>query len=445
VFKALLAAGIASTPKWRDVTALSGRGSSDRSADAIPGPMSLMLLGLVQTLMAPVGVVQATAGLAPGQTDTRTSGDGATISGSLSKAEYDAVNQFSADGLTGKSEVHVQIAACPDANGHFTTKGSMRTSVASADGNFTSSSSIDVTLQGLVNDDAQLASSEHQTQSDTSYTVAHGGRVHVNISLTKSVVGDQVTAAAIKLNTFNWASDSEFANQQGEFTNVMDSLVSSAALDAAVKGWQSGRCVALDPTLAPDKRSGLKPGTAVIITAQPKSKIDGWPVGGTVKATISGDKTVAPADTKVPVVARFTYLAPDEKDKSGTVSLEARSRRGVAKADVSFDTNQGSYTAEGGLQDFHGTGTICDLAKPFTISGSGNTVTFTPRSATAGTTSYLGVMQGVRVYGHGTYTVRADQTGGTITAKEKGSVVTPLGVFSATGTEKYTLTPTSTC
>ena len=37
--------------------------------------------------------------------------------------------------------------------------------------------------------------------------------------------------------------------------------------------------------------------------------------------------------------------------------------------------------------------------------------------------------------------MKADDTGGTLTATGPGSVVTPMGVFTASDTETYKLTP----
>ena len=48
----------------------------------------------------------------------------------------------------------------------------------------------------------------------------------------------------------------------------------------AQKAWQSGRCVKLEPTTDPATRDGLDPLQKVAITAAPRSKIDGGPVGG---------------------------------------------------------------------------------------------------------------------------------------------------------------------
>lgn len=64
-----------------------------------------------------------------------------------------------------------------------------------------------------------------------------------------------------------------------------------------------------------------------------------------------------------------------------------------------------SYSISGGAGDFHGTGTTCSLEKPWTFSGSGVTVTFTPSSATGGTYAYSGAMSGIAVSGSGEYRV----------------------------------------
>lgn len=98
-----------------------------------------------------------------------------------------------------------------------------------------------------------------------------------------------------------------------------------------------------------------------------------------------------------------------------------------------------SYTAVGGGGEFGGSGTICNLAKPFTISGSGVTVNFTPNSVSGGSYKYSGSMSGFAVNGYGTYTVAANEQGGKITASGPGTVLTPMGSRSANGTEVYTL------
>jgi hypothetical protein len=106
-----------------------------------------------------------------------------------------------------------------------------------------------------------------------------------------------------------------------------------------------------------------------------------------------------------------------------------------------------AYLADGGADDFHGAGTICDLSKPFAISGGGVTVAFTPTNPSEGTYTYKGTLRGFAVAGAGTYEVVFDPKGpdGEIKARGPGSVKTPMGVMTNNGGEKYTLKPTQPC
>lgn len=176
----------------------------------------------------------------------------------------------------------------------------------------------------------------------------------------------------------------------------------------AEKGWQSGRCVVLEPTATPGP-TGLDPAQTSTITAAPRSRIDGGAVGGTVTATLSaGGAAVAP-ESNVPADATFTHTAPDRANASGTVSLEARSRRGVAQASIGFDTEAGVYVATGGGMGVVVSGTVADLAAPFTLTGTGDGFTvkysYAPSSATGGTLTYSGSGGGFAMSGAGTYTI----------------------------------------
>ena len=195
------------------------------------------------------------------------------------------------------------------------------------------------------------------------------------------------------------------------------------------------------------KRNGVKPSTSFAILAAPRSKIDGMPTKGSVKADLTGDGKLDPAGTKVPADAKFTYVAPDAKDKKGSIAFEARSKRGIGKATLVVDTINRAYSAVGGSANgqLRGSGSICSLSAPFVLTGSGVTQNFTPSSETGGSYSYSGAIAGIRVYGKGTYTVNADENGGTLTATGPGSVVTPMGVYTDSDTETYKLTPISEC
>ena len=115
-------------------------------------------------------------------------------------------------------------------------------------------------------------------------------------------------------------------------------LIQEFVLDAAKEGYTSGRCVEIGYGVSPGT-TGLEPGSSATITARPRGKQDGVPTGGTVQALLSaGEKSVDPSSTPIPVDAEFEYGAPDEPNKTGTVSLEARSKRGIGRVDIKFDT-----------------------------------------------------------------------------------------------------------
>ncbi|MBK8422080.1 hypothetical protein [Candidatus Villigracilis saccharophilus] len=101
-----------------------------------------------------------------------------------------------------------------------------------------------------------------------------------------------------------------------------------------------------------------------------------------------------------------------------------------------------SYSISGGADEFFGTGTICSIEQPWTISGSGVTVTFTPSSANGGSYSYSGSMSGIDVSGSGSYTViYSDGFAVSIQAGGGGQA----GGASGSGEEVYTLTPIASC
>jgi hypothetical protein len=99
-----------------------------------------------------------------------------------------------------------------------------------------------------------------------------------------------------------------------------------------------------------------------------------------------------------------------------------------------------SYSIDGGGNFVRGKGTVCSLLKPFTVSGRGTTVKFVPTSAIEGTFTYSGVAEGFKVFGHGTYVVTADDTGGRIVATGPDTIVTPAGTKTFDFEERYGLT-----
>jgi hypothetical protein len=114
--------------------------------------------------------------------------------------------------------------------------------------------------------------------------------------------------------------------------------------------------------------------------------------------------------------------------------------------------NSRSYTIAGNAGPMKVTGTACSLAKPFTVKGSGGgmyiTFSYAPGSEAGGSVSYTGGGTGplamVHMAGKGSYTVKLDDKGGTLTQTHTGAVTNPGG-GSATHTDTLKLTPTGPC
>ena len=114
--------------------------------------------------------------------------------------------------------------------------------------------------------------------------------------------------------------------------------------------------------------------------------------------------------------------------------------------------NSRSYTITGNAGPMNVTGTACSLAKPFTVKGSGGSMwiefSYSPGGGASGSVSYTGGGTGslamVHMAGKGTYTVKLDDKGGTLTQTHTGAVTNPGG-GSATHTDNLKLTPTGPC
>jgi len=162
-----------------------------------------------------------------------------------------------------------------------------------------------------------------------------------------------------------------------------------------------------------------------------------------VTVSLSGGASVTPE--MIPrSPGSLTHVAPAARGARISILLTANSRRGRAEQRLVLTVDGGMYRIEGGADEFSGTGTVCDLARPFTVQGSGVVVSFVPASAQSGSYKYKGTMSGFPVWGEGRYTVQyaGDQPVG-ISASGPGSVKTPMGVVSRSGAEKYAVSPAS--
>jgi len=378
------------------------------------------------------------------------------LEGDMAKSSLGVGGEFTVDGITGKLKTVITVAPCPDPKGQFTSTTTMTASVTSAKGRTGTNLTIEMSIKGQVDDDAQLVSYDVDTRTQSAKFENSKGQF-VDQTVGWTVGGKDFSNFRGRVNRTGGNVAPGFAEDQAKWSTFTAMMLQDKAVEAAKKGWQSGRCVTLEPTTSPGKRKGLKPSASVTIVAPPRSKIDGGAVGGTVKGTLNGDSSLNPAGSKVPADATFTYVAPGEKDKSATVSLEARSKRGVAEAEVAFDTKARGYDLQGSIATAPGgttiTGQTCDVTKPFTAESSGDmvgTISFTPTSDVAGKVGFTGRVGNApfKLTGRGTYTVNVPSGADSGTLDWKWSVtisIPRIGSKTNPGKASISMTPAAGC
>ena len=379
----------------------------------------------------------AAAGLVDGvHTVNGSLGEGVNASATRDTGTVTSHTTSVVQGVTITIDTSAKIAPCPDASGRVVAEGSMAASATK--GGVGHRFNYKAGVQVQVDDNAEVASTTKTFNAEQG-DAGPGGEKYVTVSGDANG-GYEVTQSPGDLPP-------GYLQQSISMGMVMSHLLATSLVQAAEKRWKSGACVTLAPTVS-DGPTGLRPGASVTITAAPRSVIDGGPAGGTVTANLTaGLSGVEPSGTKVKADASFTYTAPPEAKQTGDVALEARSRRGVAKASLHFDTYPLSFAAEGGGGDFKGTGVICDLREPFTISGSGLTLSFVPSDQTRGSYTLSGKAAGVTWSGGGTYKVKLNshKNSGTLRTLGTNTITTPVGQFSDTARTAFTLRSVTAC
>jgi hypothetical protein len=402
-------------------------------------------LSALELVLVSRGSAELTDANAPGNSP-KTSTTNSEHGSSETTVTRDTVSHTSstegmAMGLNAKILTQMKVNVCPDADGKIVVEMKSKSSLSVPSGGGGANTTLNVVVTRYVDDDARFRD-EYDTQTHVEQAVFGGGGgtyVDMDIAMSSRDGGSN----GVRVNRRSSQATDATVQATAELSRILLGLAHEAASNTR-PAWESGRCVKLNTTTTPSKRTGLKPSTQVSMLAMPRSQSGGGSVGGTVRATLSGDKSISPENSKVNADATFDYVAPGESSKQATVSLEARSKRGVAKEALTFNTGGTAYSIDGGADEFHGTGVACDIAQPFDVKGSGVVVKFTPSSAQGGSYSYTGNMSGFAVWGNGTYIVMyQDEVAVAITATGPGSVKTPMGTRSNTGSEKYTLVPAS--
>ena len=281
-------------------------------------------------------------------------------------------------GLKGKVKTTVSLKTCPDAEGKVVAEFESNSSVAA--GGASADSRVKSKVTAFVDDDANLIDDKLDSQSSAQQSTSGGAHVDANDDLS-TVTG----AAGGKTNAMSGGA-TEADGKMAQGMASMGRYAARQAILAAQKAWQSGKCVKLEVRSDPAKRKGAKPNTAYTLFAEPRAISDGQPTGGTVKATLNGGNRLNPTG-KVKADAKFDYANPEQKEQSATIDFVARSKRGVGKATLEFDTRKGGYRI---ALDNGESITTCDITKPFSgkIGAGMITLNFTPSGDKGGSMAF---------------------------------------------------------
>jgi hypothetical protein len=241
-----------------------------------------------------------------------------------------------------------------------------------------------------------------------------------------SVTGSQVLDAS-------FPPSQEVANAAAQMGMFMVSSVETSAFKKAQEKWQDNYCVKIQGV---DENQYVEVGSETPFTASVRQEWEGKDLNVPVIATLTeGRGTVTPAGTKVTAPATFRYKAPDESSfHPDVVELVSRSRRGIAKLNVSFHIQDKYYRVDqvvntGGT--LHATGTVCALDKPFKLEIEGanagrgpyqGNFAFTPAGTSGGSWVHKGTTTCLDNLGCGT--VEANGTYQTGTGRDGRIIVT---------------------
>ena len=331
---------------------------------------------------------------------------------------------------------------CPNADGQVQLTIKLR--LAGESGGAQVAQDLTVFVRATVNDNADLVASTMDIVQGTRQ-VKNGRQMYIESGLT-ATDDFAPSEARAKVSNAREIRSSQNVHESMENLNEASDLAEdgySAAYKAGLTvlymardKWQGGQCV----QIVADSPGNVAVSSTTQIPVKVIHKFGGGDVPSKLDAALSGEASVDPA-TIPKTAGTLTYVAPGESGKSATIKLTATSKRGKATLDLNANTGGGSYQVVGGLDDFQTNTKVCDIMKPFTLSGGGFTNKFS--GGLSGTYNFTGPFQSE---GSGNYTISLpDGSGkpGTMTGQGTGSVLG--GRFTRSGTEKYTLTPIEPC
>jgi hypothetical protein len=370
--------------------------------------------------------------------------------GSVSQSLDFAINH---NGVNGKVKVKTRMDACPDAEGRVTVEidvdSQMSASGKPGTGGHVKSQ---FKYERFLDDDANLINSTGGNAANM--RISMGGYENFEAQSVDITAGWERSGNSIlEINEETGFSifrpdEVDRALKLMRETVQMQTLMAEALLSGGGSGkpsWESGRCINLQVTSSPAKRTGLRPSAHFDLEAKPRAKDDGSPAGGTVTATLTGDSSLQPSSGKVKADAKYAYVGPEEKEKTASIAFESRSKRGVGRATLEFDTKTArAYRINGTTDGASFSGEACSLDQPFVVNVDAITgkwpMEFTPRDGLSGQMKGTYSGDDCTLSGGGPYSVKLnDDSSGTLTFTYTSTARCQVGVRTTTVTTELNL------
>lgn len=333
--------------------------------------------------------------------------------------------------VTTEFKSRIEGQDCPNAEGQVPITIKLRLSGQSGSSRYEQDVTAFVRL--VVDDSAEIAS----TTIDITQATArgrNGSTVFVETGVTAKGDAGQSGYAFSNERLIREAGNGTAAdrNEAANSGYAVAFGAANTAIATVESTWKGGACIKIEAT-SPGK---IDPGSGIEIPVKVRHKKDGSEVAAKLDAKLEGEASIDP--TLVPKTpGTLMYVAPGESGKIATIKLKATSRRGIANLDLTASTGTNSYRIAGGLDDWYTNTVVCDITKPFTLTGGGFTMKFS--GGLSGTYEYTGPFN---AKGTGTYEISLPNgpgRGGDMIGRGGGTITGDGKVYKGSGTENYTL------
>ncbi|PYT01961.1 MAG: hypothetical protein DMF63_03765 [Acidobacteria bacterium] len=334
--------------------------------------------------------------------------------------------------VTTEMQAKIEGNDCPTAEGQVQITVKMRLAARSGGAGYTQDLTVFIRIQ--VDDNANQSATTLDITQATSRG-KNGRETYVETGETlKYSGGDFGTGTQSNQRVIQKTDNATDAEVSEGRASGMAAAYGAAigAIQTAESAWKGGKCIKIEAT----SPGTVEPSSGIEIPVKVVHRKEGSEIAAKLDATLSGETSIDPnLIPKTP--GTLMYIAPGETGKSATIKLKATSRRGIAILDLTASTGTNSYRISGGLDDWYTDTVVCDITKPFTLTGGGIAVKFS--GGLTGTYEYTGPFSG---QGHGTYEMSfpyGSGKNGEMVGRGPGSVQGGGKTYHGSGEERYSL------